>query len=230
MLSPKAALARVIASAVTPTFADDVLGWPPPLQSESTLVASQRVLSLVRKVARIAVAVVGLSEAQEANRGDRRPAPQDRLSDSVHSVHHSAIGAENDRMGSIDLRDEAGVVDHRAHGGSVEISVEPVDGVDLGDRVDRNFFYRDAFGQLDQAADVPRVDAVSVGGLPEVVLLSHLVESHSIELSAQMRARRVVPPTAGSSATSSTRSGTMIWGTRPERHRPALIRVIRHLG
>jgi hypothetical protein len=86
------------------------------------------------------------------------------------------------------------VVDDRAHGGSVEISVEPVDGVDLGDRVDRDIFYRDAFGQLDEAVDVPRVDAVSVGGLPKVVLLSHLVESHRIELSVQMRARRVVRP------------------------------------
>jgi hypothetical protein len=41
-------------------------------------------------------------------------------------------------MGSIDLCDEASVVDDRAHGGSVEISVEPVDGVDLGDRFTRS--------------------------------------------------------------------------------------------
>lgn len=98
----------------------------------------------------------------------------------MHSIHHAAVRTEDDRMGRIDLRDETSMVDHRAHRGEVQISIEPVDGVDLGDRVEWNLLHRKTGGQLDQAIDVPRVYTLSIHGLPEVVLLSHTVESHTV--------------------------------------------------
>ena len=75
-------------------------------------------------------------------------------------------------MRQVHFLDQPKVIHHPPNCWSLELVVEPIDGVDLVDRCQVHVSDRKCGTQLDQSVDVPCVKAVLAG--PEVILLSHL--------------------------------------------------------
>ena len=123
----------------------------------------------VRQVVRRAVSVVRLGLDLELDGPDGREPVEDRPGDAVHPVHDSAVGTEDDRVRDVHLGDEPDVLDDSPDSRDDRSVLEPVVGVDLGDRVEGYVEDGESLAQLDQSIDVPRVEAVLAG--PEVVLL-----------------------------------------------------------
>jgi hypothetical protein len=71
----------------------------------------------------------------------------------------------------VHVLDQSSVIDHPPDRWSLELVIEPVDGVDLVDGRQVHVFDREIPTQFDQPIDVPGVDAMLPG--PEVILLSH---------------------------------------------------------
>ncbi len=89
----------------------------------------------------------------------------------MHPIHDPAVGAEDDRVLRIDILNQVDVIDDRSNGRTTESVVEPVDGVDLLDRVETDIHDRQLGRQLDKPVNVPSIKPISTR--PEVVLLPH---------------------------------------------------------
>jgi hypothetical protein len=87
----------------------------------------RRMTALVGKFVGPAVAVVRLRDIVEAHSSDGFGALEQRFGDSVHPVHHSVIGSEDDRVRKYSPLGSAGRVEHLPHGWSFGF-VEPVNG------------------------------------------------------------------------------------------------------
>ena len=66
-------------------------------------------------IAWIASAAIRFWVLAELNRVNRLPILEHGTSNAAHAVHHSAIDAEDDRIGEIDLLDEPNMVDDPWH-------------------------------------------------------------------------------------------------------------------
>jgi len=99
----------------------------------------------------------------------------------VHPVHHPTVGAQDDGIRRIDLLDQPDVLDHLADRGLFRF-VEPVRGVHLRDGRHRHLLDFERRAQVDQAIDVPGVEALVTR--PEVVLLPH---SNSLPVGTEHR-------------------------------------------
>src|SRR5918995_4611065 len=108
----------------------------------------------------------------ELDGADRRSSLQQRLGDSMHAVHYTTVEPENDRVRQVHCFDHPSVVHDPPNRCTLELVVEPVDGVDLVDRCQLNVLDRQRATELDQPVDVPGIQALLSG--PEVILLSHL--------------------------------------------------------
>jgi hypothetical protein len=126
--------------------------------------------SVVRELRRTAVAVVGLGQVVEAHGSDRGPVFEDRARDAMHTVHHTAIWSEDDRVLQIDVLYEPQVFDYSAHRGRLDL-IEPISGVNLAQG--GNVYVNDwkVAAQADESSDIPGVEAAP--SRPEVVLLAH---------------------------------------------------------
>ncbi len=102
---------------------------------------------------------------------DRRTTVKKGTSDPMHSIHHSTIGAEDDRIGKVNFLDEPNVLYHLTDGGDFGASIEPIVSVYIGDGLERNFPDWKIGAQADESVDVPSVEPIL--SRPEVVLLSH---------------------------------------------------------
>jgi hypothetical protein len=58
---------------------------------------------------------------------------QQRLGDAMHAIHHTTVEPENDWIRQVHFFDQSNVVHHSPNGRTLEVVIEPVDGVDLLD-------------------------------------------------------------------------------------------------
>ena len=91
----------------------------------------------------------------------------------MHPVHDPTVGAEDDRVLRINLLNQVDVIDDGSNGRAMESVVEPVDGVDLLDRVEGDIHDWQLSRQLDEPVNVPGIEPISTW--PEVVLMSHAI-------------------------------------------------------
>jgi hypothetical protein len=121
----------------------------------------------VRQVVQLAVSVVRLWSHGELHSCDCLFALQKSANDSMHPIHDSAIGGQDDRVRGVYLLDEPCV--QRELPDCERLS--PVDGVDLPQGIERHLLDRQLVAELDQPSHIPGVDAPCTG--LGVVLRSH---------------------------------------------------------
>jgi len=154
----------------------------PPIAGSPSLV--------IRKVIWSTVTEVGIGDDVEPHRPDRRRSIKQRASDAMHTVHHTAVGANDDRIREVHLLNQPDVLDDLADGSRIAL-VEPLDRVELPDRAEVDLVDIERGAESDETIDIPGVEAVLTG--PQVVLLAHtnslvvaLLEDHPLSLDPPM--------------------------------------------
>jgi hypothetical protein len=92
-------------------------------------------------------------------------------SDPVHPVHHSPIGAKDDRIRRVDPLDEPKMVDYLADTGNFQAAIKPILRVQVLKALQRNLPEWEISAQTDQSIDIPSVQPFSPRH--KVILLSH---------------------------------------------------------
>lgn len=162
--------------------------------------------SLVVKVLRPAVAVVGIRIVSKAHRRDRRVSLEKDPCHPMHAIHHPPVRAEDDWVREVDLFDQPEVIYDATHGRDLLLAIEPVDGVDLGDVIDRHVRDREIAAELNQPVDIPSIE--STLARPEVVLLAHKrsISRHRAVASAGSPGRRLSSSTLDETMAAASRT------------------------
>jgi len=126
---------------------------------------------VVGKVVGSAVSIVRFGMNVELYGPNRVTTFKKGTSDPMHSVHHSTVDAEDDRIRRINILDKPNVLHHLADGGHLGAAIEPIVSVHIFDGLQRNLSDLEVSAQADQSVDVPSVEPIF--SWPEVVLLSH---------------------------------------------------------
>jgi hypothetical protein len=135
---------------------------------------------VVRKFVGSAVSVVRFWMDLELDCPDRRVTVKKRTSDPMHSVDHSTIDAEDDRIRRVNFLDKPNVLYHFSDGGDLGAAIEPIVSVHVRDGLQRNLPDWEISAQADQSVDVPSVEPIF--SRPEVVLLPHGISLTQVQV------------------------------------------------
>lgn len=126
---------------------------------------------VVWKIVGIDADIVGFRVLEEAHDFDVAETFDERLADSVHAIHDTAVTGENDRKGQVGVADEAGVLSDLTAGDRFCGLAVPVGLVEFADGGERHALSRQGGREFDEAVDVPGAEAL--GRLAEMILSAH---------------------------------------------------------
>jgi hypothetical protein len=126
---------------------------------------------VVWKIVGINAYVVGFGVVEEAHGFDVGETFEECLTDSVHTVHDTAVAGKDDGKAEVAVTDEAGVVRDLATGDRLCGIAGPVGFIEFADGGERHALSREGGGDWDETVDVPGAEAL--GRLAEMILPAH---------------------------------------------------------